>query len=42
MRGDKRGGHKRGEFLEKVADLYERNRERLMAVIVPGSRQNAR
>ena len=31
---DKRGGHERAGLLEKVADLYERDRERLMAVIV--------
>ena len=31
---EKRGGHERARVLEKVADLYERDRERLMAVIV--------
>ncbi|HRD77590.1 MAG TPA: bifunctional proline dehydrogenase/L-glutamate gamma-semialdehyde dehydrogenase PutA, partial [Hyphomicrobiaceae bacterium] len=31
---DRRGGHERAKILEAAADLYERNRMRLMAVIV--------
>ncbi|MGI9408935.1 MAG: bifunctional proline dehydrogenase/L-glutamate gamma-semialdehyde dehydrogenase PutA, partial [Hyphomicrobiaceae bacterium] len=33
-RWDQRGGEERAVLLEKVADLYERNRDRLLAVIV--------